>query len=114
MTHDTTEIRELREDDRIEVTLADGTELIARLQKGPVTEPPFTRVEQIEGWDSRLRITALHVEDADGTGYETLDLLSKKYDGEWGDVYGKAWEYDESAGGYVDDDIEIEDVGVLS
>jgi hypothetical protein len=111
MTQATTQIRELGPDDRVRVTLDDGTELRCMAQNEPDEGPPHVPADKAKGYDRKWTLESLHVEEDDGTGYETLDLSAEKRGGEWGDVFGQAWVYSE--GDYVNTAIQISEVEVL-
>jgi len=80
-------------------------------QNEPDEGPPHVPADKAKGYDRKWTLESLHVEEDDGTGYETLDLSAEKRGGEWGDVFGQAWVYSE--GDYVNTAIQISEVEVL-
>jgi len=107
----TDEIRGLEPDDRVRVTLDDGTEIVALVENEADVGPPLTPDGEASGWEEKWTLPFSHVEEDDGTDYESIDLSAEKRGGEWGSIYGQAWIH--SSGENVNTAIEISDVEVL-
>jgi len=102
------ELDALEQGDRIEVLLSDGTRLVGRLQTDPDTGPPMTASGRAAGWDEKTLVGAVHVEESDGTDYETLSLTEERYGNTWRNLAVRAYHYVE--GDYEDRELRYEQV----
>lgn len=93
--------------DRLRVELSDGTTLTVRLQNDPDTGPPTTPDGEAAGWDLKTLLGGVAVEEDDGTGYETLLLTQEQRGGEWGEVEGVGYVYDDERLDYKQDDLSV-------
>lgn len=101
----------LEQGDRLKVTLSDGTELVGLLQNDPETGPPTTPDGEAAGWTEKTLLGGVHVEERDGTDYETLMLTEEKRGGRWTNLTVRGYYYED--GGYRDDELDAEEVAVL-
>jgi hypothetical protein len=83
----------LEQGDRIEVLLSDGTRLVGRLQNDPETGPPITSDGEAAGWDEKTLLGGVHVEEDDGTDYQTLLLTEERYGNTWRNLTVRGYRY---------------------
>lgn len=99
--------------DTLRLTLPDGTALRVLCEVDARLSRPESPEDRLAGWETRFDVPAVHVEDADGTDYETLALHGFRQADEWGSLTVRASMYDEEAGTYLTRSLPVKEVEVL-